>query len=374
MIENEIEFTIKNLNREKILKEIVKITEIKNIKIEQNNIKFSVNKKYSKKINKILNKKSARLENTRHKGFLNYLKNTIFRVGIIIPIIIFFIFILISNNFIFKYEIIGIENIQKIEIQQVLNQNNIDGIINKGSINTKTIEQEILKIDKVSLVSVIIKGNTLVINIKEKIYNSEYEEKDNFKPLVSLYNGTITHLEIVQGTPLVKIGQTVKVGQELVAPYVIDTSGNRLSIKPMAQIKADIFYTTINQENENKIQYKDTGKTFVKKEMSLFGNNIFSSSQDCGFKFYRTETFTEFVGKQNGLPICYTLTKYFEQEQIIINNYFSLNKEQVLYECAQKTRQLVNNYDIIKDEYYHIQETAGIFTITYTIIASGSLI
>ena len=374
MIENEVEFTIRNLNREKIFKEIVKIAEVKDVKFVDTNIKFSVNKKYSKKIQKLLDKKSARLENKSEKGLWNYLKNTILRVGIIIPIILFFIFILISNNFVFRYEILGTNLIENQQVLDLLKQKNVSGICAKKSINTKTLEQEILEIDKVSLVSVIIKGNTLIVNIKEKVYNSEYEEKDNFKPLLSKFNGTITALNVIQGTPLVKIGQTVKVGQELIAPFTKDTSGNVLSIKPMAEIKADIYYTTTTQETENKIEYKDTGKSYTTKKLLLFNNTIFFNGSNQNFKFYRTENKNDIIGEKNGLPIEYILTTYYEQEQVVTKNYFSLNKQTILQQCKQKTRQQLGNYDIIKDEYHTISHTAGIYQITYTIVAEGSLI
>ena len=77
MIENKVEFTIKNLNREKIFKEIVKIAEIKDVKFVETYIKFCVDKKHSKKVQKLLDKKMAKVENKRQRGIFNYLKKTI---------------------------------------------------------------------------------------------------------------------------------------------------------------------------------------------------------------------------------------------------------------------------------------------------------
>ena len=242
----------------------------------------------------------------------------------------------------------------------------------KSNINISKLQNQIQKIDKVSLVSVIIKGNTLIINIKEKVYNSEYEDKDSFLPIVSSHNGIITELTIIQGTPLVVVGQTIKVGQELVAPYVKDTNGKVLAVKPMADIKADVFYTTVTSVAETQVLYKDTGNSIKKREVKLFGNLIFSSSLENNFKLYRTETKEEYLG-DNLFPIKYIITKYIEQEEIIVNDYYTKNKEQILEECKQKTRQLFESYAIIKDEYNSVTKTAGIVRISYTFVVTKTL-
>ena len=94
-------------------------------------------------------------------------------------------------------------------------------ITHKKDINLTQIENQIQKVDRVSLVSAIIKGNTLVINIKEKVYNPEYEDKENFKPIISVHNAIITEVTVIQGTPMVKAGQVVQKGQILVSPFVV---------------------------------------------------------------------------------------------------------------------------------------------------------
>lgn len=373
-MKEQTEFTIKNLNKEKTLKEIVKIASIKNIKFEDKLFKFTVNKNKEKQIKKILEKKYIIPDNIRRFGIFNNIINSVFKLGIICPIFIFSIFLIISNNYVFKYEIFGINLIKQSQVESILKECNAVGIKQKSCLNTKQIENNILKINEVSLVSCIIKGNTLVINIKEKVYNDEYENKDQFKPIVAKAGGTITMLEVVQGTPLVKVGQTVKEGQELIAPYVIDTSGNRLAVKPMANIIADVYYTTITYVADEQILYKDTNEYVTKSELFLFGTKIFEQEIKCKYKHYRKEVSEEWIGGNSILPIKYLKTKYIKQEEIIETDYFKKNQEQIIKNCKEKTRQNLASYDIIKEEYYQINSNAGINQITYVIAVNKTIV
>lgn len=372
-MKNLTEFKVKNLNKEKIIKQISKITSIYNVKIEQNVLFFSIPKKNRNKVEKFLSQKEIEVLAKEKKGFLNFLSKTVLRIGVITPIVLFCVFLLVSNMFVFKYQIIGAERVDCEQIEQVLKDNNVYGIVNKHIINTTYLENQILDIDKVSLVSVIIKGNTLVVNIKEKLYNQEFEERNEFSPLKSQFNGIITEISLVQGTPLVKVGQTVKIGQELVAPYVINTSGQKLSISPMADIKADVFLTTTTLIPNEKLELVDTGQVVKTKNISLFGLNIYSNNVGCNFKKYRKQTITTNMSSNLLLPIKIEETYYFEQTEVLIEHYFVTNKEQILQDCQQKTRQLVKSCEIIKEEYTVVTTNANINQITHTAVVNKSI-
>ena len=73
------------------------------------------------------------------------------------------------------------------------------------------------------------------------------------------------------------------------------------------------------------------------------------------------------------LPIIIKTTTFYEQECHEIENYFQKNKEQILDECKQKTRQLVKDYEIIKDEYQTVTNMAGINRITSTVVVNKSI-
>lgn len=372
-MKDKIEFTVKNLNREKLLKQVLNICTVSDIKISENKLKFKVNKKHKKDIEKIIDKCGVSLLNKTDVGIFSFLKKTIFRIGVLIPIIVFIIFIFISNLFVFNYKIIGNQLVPVQEIEAVLKQHGLTGIVPKNKIDAMKIENALLQINKVSLVSVIVHGNSLVINIKEKVYNPEYEEQGEFDFIYSEFDGIITQISPVQGTVLVKVGQTVKKGEKLVAPYVMDTAGQTLYVKPMADIKADVFFTTIEDVADTKIEMIDTGNVYKQKTILFLGLPIYKPLNQKQFTTYRTEQTINFLSYGNLLPIKVETITYFEQIENVVQNYFETNKEQILNECKQKTRQLVKDYEIIKEEYQTVTCLAGINRITTTVMVNKSI-
>jgi len=206
-MKNLIKYTIKNLNKEKVLKEILKVSNITNIKILEQEMTFCVSVKNSKKIDKILDSKGAKILNKKRVGTIQFLKSSVFRLGVLIPIIVFLFAAIVSNLFVFNYQITGNDLVSSNEIINILKEQNVSGIKYKKDINISNLENAILKIEQVSLVSIIFYGNTLIINIKEKVYNEEYVQQGKFLPLKAEFNGIITEISLIQGTLLVKEGQ-----------------------------------------------------------------------------------------------------------------------------------------------------------------------
>lgn len=372
-MKNVTKYTIKNLNKEKIFKQILKKCEIYNIIFIDNNIEFSIKNKNKKYVDNILKKNNSKVLNIRHLGIFSFLKRSIFRLGVISAILLMSIFLFISNFFVFQYSIIGNELVGENEVLQILQQNNAVGIVAKNSINIEKIQDDILSIDKVSLVSVIIQGNTMIINIKEKVYNPEYEDRQEFSYICSEYDGIITEISPVQGTPLVSVGQTVKKGQQLIAPYILDSNGQKLSVKPMADIKADVFFTDICEIADTHISMVDTGNVVQTKNITLFNLPIYSKNNICTYKNYRVEESISYLAEGLLLPIKVQKKFFYEQTEQVIENYFENNKQQILKDCLQKTRQLVKNYEIIKTEYQTTTNICGINRITTTVVVNKSI-
>lgn len=370
---NGVRFTIKSVNKEKNLKRILNLGKISSIKLGDGRISFCVTKSNCGKIEKLFKVNNIEILDKRGVGFFPFLKRTILRWGVIIPILLFAFVGIIANMYIFNYEVSGNELVETNEILNVLAEKNIKGIIKKGSINKAGLESAIRDLDKVSMVSIVIKGNTLVVSIKEKVYNMEYENRGEYEPLKSNFNGIITEISIIQGTALVKAGQTVKVGQSLVAPYVENTSGQTLSVIPMADIKADVFYTTITHVPNTKIEMIDTGNTVTNKQITLFGLTLYSSDNKCDYSTYRQEEIEEDMSTGLLLPIKINTIVYYEQIEKQTDDYFNKNKEQIIIECQQKTRQFVGSCEIIKEEYKTITQIADLNQITYTVVVNKSI-
>ena len=373
-MKNRIKYEIKNLNREKIFKQITQKCQVFDIYFLDEKISFCVSQKHKKFVDKILDKNNAKVFDKKQIGTVSFFKSSVLRLGVLIASLLFCIVFILSNFFVLSYKVIGNELVETAQVLSVLKEQNIFGIKPKSQIDTFKLETELQKLKHVSFVSVIVHGNTLVVNIKEKVYNPEYEDKGEFEYIYSEFDGIITEITPVQGTVLVSVGQTIKKGQKLVAPYVVDTSGQTLNVKPMADIKADVFYTTTDSYPDTFVEMKDTGNVLIQKQILLFNLPIYQDKPTCDFKIFRTEEKIEQLSYGLILPIKVQKTIFYEQKQNVIENYFSNNKQQILEDCFQKTRQLVKDYEIIKDEYQTITSVAGINRVTTTVVVNKSIL
>lgn len=92
------------------------------------------------------------------------------RIALCVSVILALLFVFFTNNFIFQFEISGLEQITENEIYEVLEKNNIGFATHKQSINLVNIENLLMgEFENISLISTTIVGNTLFINIKESV-------------------------------------------------------------------------------------------------------------------------------------------------------------------------------------------------------------
>ena len=353
------EVTIKTLNHEKLINNISDQFPLFNVeKKDYNILKLQVKYSNRKKLNKYLKNNNISILKNRNFGFLfNFLK-LFKRYGIIAGIIISCACFFILNNLILNIEIQGNNLISKYEVINYLNNYKLK---NKNNILCKNIELKLKeKFSDISLVSVITKGSTLIVNIKENIKNDVVNK--TFEPMVACYDGKITDIILSQGTLNVKVGQTVKKGDILVYPYIIDSSGEKRNIQPQASIKAKVWITGELSYKENEISLVKTGKKLSTSFMKI--NNLFlTTPKKCEYGLYTKQEKVNYLTYNNLLPISYHIVTYYELEEKIINKSFEEDKENLLQQCRQIALQKINEYDIIKNERTQIVQGAGIVNL-----------
>lgn len=167
-----IDVEIQGLNLEKFLNLLIK----NNIevccvrRIEFN--KFCVKVPYSnyKKFLEISNKLCYNIVVNKYTGLIKFLKFFKARFALVLSLICAIVLMVISNMFVFQFEIKGNKNISNEQICEVLSKNNISFGTLKTNVNLKEIQNLLLgNFEELSLVSCTIVGNTLFINIKESI-------------------------------------------------------------------------------------------------------------------------------------------------------------------------------------------------------------
>ena len=365
-------FVISSLNTEKLINNLIQKYSIFNIEKNEINTSFYCLKNDRKKIQKILKRSGYKTSSEEYKGIFKYIKN-IFSFGIIFGLFFSFIFYLISSFFITDVLIWGNISFCGQDVLMVLKNNNINKWSLKSNVNIQKLENDIMNIKYVSYVSAIIKGNALVINIKEQLTNTEVVNIGEYLPIVSVYDCKITSIKLIQGTAKVKVGDIVHTGQILVEPYTLDTTNNKLSVQPLAEICGDVWLTSNVDFYDTKIVKNRTGNVVKNFCISLCGITVYKKESNVEFKDYEIEESENFLS-YSLLPIKIKRQSYYECNITSVNIDFESSKQQFIEQTRKTCLLNLNNYDIIKNESYVISDYSGYHTISYTITANRKIV
>ncbi len=286
------------------------------------------------------------------------------RFSFVLTFLIVLCVYIFSNLFLWQINLAGNIRLKNDEILAVLRQNDISLGLIKNKINTNNIEKLLLSnFEEIALVSVNLYGNSLNINISEKL------EKDflTYSPILSQFNGVVKDFTLISGTAAVKVGDLVRAGDILVYPYIIDNSGQKKSISGKANILLEVDFIETISYNENREIYKDTGNVFKSSNISLFKLN-FRKNKACPFKFYRKEVKTYYVLNNNFLPIKKEITTYYEQIPTLQKLPFETCEAQVVDDAYRQVLKKASAYNII-DSRHDIVKVNNIYYITISVKA-----
>lgn len=362
-------FEIKSLNQERLLEDICKQTVLYEIerksKIETS---FACSFFKSKNVEKILKQRGVEYK-VVHGGFFYGLKRALTSYGLIAALIMAVLFGGFANQYVLLYEIRGVESLTKQEIVEYIKHNYSN---KKVYMDTKQIEIGLVnEFEQISFVSCMIKGQALVVNIKEKLMPNEMFGE--FKPLCATKNGTITAINLISGTLVAKVGDTVKKGQILVQPYTVDTSGKIKKVEAKAEIFANVYNESSVDHFDKTINVFRTGKVVEASEISLCGLQIYSRRPKINFEMYEVEYSHIDLIKGNILPLKLKKTYYYEIIEKTIEKSFEEAKSEVIETAKQKALSKCDNCDTINEEFYTIRHLSGVTIVDYIIVTSEQI-
>lgn len=245
-------------------------------------------------------------------------------IGIMIGIIIGIIIGTIVNKFTWQIEIFGLENLKKEEILQVLKDNNVS----IGKVNMQTSEniEEILmkKYDRIAQVSVMRRGTAIIINLSEKLVYIE----DIYEPIRAKYDGIITEINIITGTTNVKIGDYVHSGDILVLPFNVNSYGEKVSVRPIAEIYAEMFIIGSARVDREETKLIRTGRIKREYKYRIFNFSLFRGMNKNSFALFDLVSYNESVSKL--LPLSRDVYVYHELTATTIHHDFDLEKDELL--------------------------------------------
>lgn len=367
-------YKIKGVNLEKCFNNLIKNKiKLKNIiKNQDNTAEFYINYKNDKVLKQNLNKFNITILEEKDFGVQYFFRNLFFRVGLISACIISLIFLFISQMFIFKIEIYGNDKLSKTEIISELEKLGVNSFTPKSSLNLSKLESELLEnMPEISLVSIITKGNSLILNLQEKVINDEYQNVGNFEALKATASGRIKSINLKQGTLKVKVGDIVKEGDILVEPYIIDSSGEKRSVKAEAEILAEIWFEARVTHYDSSMKTIKTGNKIVKDNIYFLNLPIYVDKKEVTFTEY--EVSKNIINLSNFLiPIKIERITYEEITTIKEEIPFEDVKDELILEAKNLALEKAKNNSVV-DEYHTVTSNAGVTSISYVIVAEGDI-
>lgn len=361
-------FSVKGLNQERLFNQILKECKIESLnRISKSESEFCVDFSKRKIVKGILLSNGVEIVCQKSNGVEWCLKKFFSYYGIMAAIVLFGIFFFWQGQFVLQYEVLGTSAVSKSEIVDFVKKSFPN---KKSKIDTRDIENSIVEnFDKLSFVSCIIEGQTLVLNVKEKLLPEEVFGQ--FSPIFAQNSGMITQIDLISGTAMVKVGDFVRKGDVLVEPFVVDTSGQKRDVKANAKIYAEIYNQGKVEHFEKRIEVFKTGKQKKTSFVTLFGVTLYSNDGAPKFSsFERVEKVTDF-SNNNLLPLKMHEITYFETATKVVESAFEDVKDEYVQKSREKALENVAKDDKIINEYYTIKSLNSVTLVNYCIVTSG---
>lgn len=363
---NLVHISLKGVN----LNRIYKYCQKENIQLydinrkDYKNIEFDINYKDKKHFYELVKMQNYEYLESQTQG-ANKIKNFLkMRFFLIFGAFLFIIFNIFSSFMVFDIKIYGNTRVEKSQIIEVLNSYNINigKLINNQNFNF--IETEITNnIDDISLCSIIKKGSTIIVNIKEKLKNDELEFISQGKDIVATKNFTITELVVANGTAKKKVGDSAKAGDVIVAGYVVDANGKKINCKASASIKAKTWLSATEIYPKQLELNVRTGKKITNSYFQLFGIKYPIKSNKNEFAFFEEEIQEDLI-KNNFLPFKMYTTTYYEVTKQIVDQNFELDKQKILEKCQKQAYSKVVDTSLVSNIFDTITEENDCFVVT----------
>lgn len=367
---NLTKFQIYGLNQEKILVEISKSVNLFDInRKSKNETEFKCSYFDHKKVSKILKGTQLKVVSVTHEGIAPKISKCLTSWGAICAVVLCFVFYGISSQFVLQYDVLGVDKLDRDAIVSVVKQNFSNKI---SQIDTDDVENKLIdSFTEISFASCMIRGQTLVINIKEKLLPNEMY--GDFQPIYAQKDGKITEIDLVSGTLKVKVGDYVKKGDVLVEPFTLDTSGNLKKVEAKANITGEVYHEGTAEHCETYVEVKRTGRVAVRNDVMLFGLKIYHFEEKHDFEMFETEEEEYSLIKNLVLPFKVKKTLIYELEKNEIISKFEDVEQEFVAKAKAKALEKVGNCDKIKEEFYSVRHISSVSVVKYEIVTEEEI-
>ena len=325
-----------------------------NIKhINQSKIICRTNKNDFRSVCKISKKTKCKIKIIKKGGIPFFVHRYRKRKIFLVLLLIIFILIFTVTQFIWNIEIIGDESVDRQEILELLNNNNIKVGTAKKEINVDKITNQIrYNRNDISWVGAKIKGTNFILELVKAEEKPEIIDESKITNIISNKTGVITRICVESGTAKVNVGDEVNKDDVLVEGVMEGKYTGVRYVNSRADIYAKVTYSKEESKKLEEYVNIQTGNEYNNYKIIFNNFKINLNKGVSKFKNYDTiETKNKFRLFSNYyMPIEFEKITYKEMRkeikkytvEEITNELKTKLKEEILLE-------LNNNYEQLLD-------------------------
>lgn len=369
-IKSRCKILIRTLNQERILNQLSQVINLYEIDRKEKNLtSFSCNFRDRKRVKKFLKDRRVEVLSVESQGVGRFLDKLSALCGVWVALCLCVLVFCIQYQFVLRVDVCGIELLEEKTVEKFVRRNTS---LAKSKINTKQLEVLLNnEFEQISFVSCAVKGQTLIINIKEKLMPDEMI--GDFTPIIAQKDAKILKINLISGTLCVAVGDYVKKGDILVQPFIEDAAGEIKSVEAKAEIVGEVYNQGAVDHYETRLEVRRTGKVAEKHEISLFGLTIYTFVDEFDFKLYEVEMQQTNLAKNLILPFVMKKTFIYEIEEVKIEESFEAVKNRLIEKAREKALKNCQECDIILYEFHTTRELAGVTIVNYCIVTEENI-
>ena len=266
-------------------------------------------------------------------------------IGICVGALCSILFLFVMSQFCWQIEVKSDNYELNEQVRQILEKNSCCVGKMWNEIDFLVLTSEIqAKCDNIGLISFSRQGGTLVANLSKFTPPIEIAPTNTTGVFASA-DGIVSRIFVESGTPLVKVGDTVHVGQMLIAPYNF-IEDNTVACEAKGKVFLYVWNSATVEFREKQKSYVRTGRKSVAMSIVWHNKNILEKDNN-SFEYYESESVEKYLV---ALPIKIVYTTFYELEFIEINLKFTDEKESLIFQAREKVLTIVDESDIMEEK------------------------
>lgn len=260
----------------------------------------------------------------REGGFRRVLNFLMRRLGVVVGLVISIIAMFFFNNRLLHIRVMGLTSVSSEEVVESIHEFGL-GTLSRLAFDREKLQDYLMDKFDFSLVSIVTRGSSLIVNIKEELPDLE----SNYIPITAGFNMIISTIDVWAGTSALRSGDVVFKGDTIVEPYII-SNGEKVYVTPKASITATLYFSAKTVFKTVEEVCVRTGKYQLLSSGVYMGKFQLSNSKyDCKYSEYEVEE-NDLNISQYFLPIYMKKAYAYELERKIVSRDFDTEKDSVI--------------------------------------------